>query len=131
MSGVRQLPQMFSFPRRFPEKSQLARLLPRCGQKAPGHGHYVSRQLNCRNEMKHQHHFDPMTPRLRQMATILGMIDDLNGFAGHLDCDIAAQEHAQEIASPLLVSLTSRRDRLRETLALLETRLADIRGFQG
>jgi hypothetical protein len=95
--------------------------------KAPSQGHFVSRQINCRNEMKHQRHFDPMTPRLRQVATILGMIDDLNRVAGHLDCDIAAQE----IASPLLASLTSRRDRLRETLALLETRLADIRGFQG
>jgi hypothetical protein len=55
------------------------------------------------------------------------MIDDLERVAGHLDCDIASRQ--EEIASPLLALLTSRREKLRETLALLETRLAEIRGF--
>jgi hypothetical protein len=82
--------------------------------------------------MKHQRHFDPMAPRLRQVATILGMIDDLNRVARLLDCDISIHEEChKEAALPLLASLTSRRDRLRETIAVLETRLADIRGFQG
>jgi hypothetical protein len=81
--------------------------------------------------MKHQRHFDPMTPKLRQVATILGMIDDLDQVAGLLDCDIAAQDRHKETALPLLASLTSRRDKLRETIAMLETRLVDIRGFQG
>ena len=80
--------------------------------------------------MKHQRHFDPMTPRLRQVSTILGMIDDLAQVARLLDCDIATQQHEQGMASPLLVSLRSRRTKLLETIAVLETRLADIRGFQ-
>jgi hypothetical protein len=80
--------------------------------------------------MKHQRHFDPMTPKLRQVATILGMIDDLDQVARLLDCDIAAQEDDQRTVLPLLASLTSRRNKLRETIAMLETRLADIRGFQ-
>ena len=81
--------------------------------------------------MKHQRHFDPMTPRLRQVATIWGMIDDLNRVARLLDTDIASREHEQGPASPLLASLSSRRNKLRETIGVLETRLADIRGFQG
>ena len=79
--------------------------------------------------MRHQRHFDPMTPRLRQVATILGMIDDLAQVARLLDCDIAAKEQRQRTAL-VLASLTSRRDKLQETIALLEKRLTEIRGFQ-
>jgi hypothetical protein len=77
--------------------------------------------------MKHQRYIDPMSPRLRQVATILGMIDDLERGAQQLNCDIAAQQHDEKITSPLLASLVSRRDRLRETVALLEKQLAHIR----
>ena len=80
--------------------------------------------------MKHRRHVDPMTPRLRQVATILVMIDDLDRVAQLLDSDIATQEQEQGTASPLLGSLMSRRNKLRETITVLQTRLADIRGFQ-
>jgi hypothetical protein len=60
--------------------------------------------------MKHQRHFESMTPRLRQVATVLGMIDDLDQVARLLDCESAAQElNQQKTALPLLASLTSRR----------------------
>jgi hypothetical protein len=81
--------------------------------------------------MKHQRHFDPITPRFRQVPTILGMIDDLERIARLLDCDIAVQKEHQAIASPLLASLTSRRDKLQETIAMLKSQLVDIRGSQG
>lgn len=71
-----------------------------------------------------------MTPRLRQVATILGMIDDLNRVTRLLDCDIATAENHKQTELQLLASLTSRRDKVRETIAVLETRLADIRGFK-
>jgi len=77
--------------------------------------------------MKHQRHFDPMPPRLRQVATILGMIDDLGRVSRLLDEDIAA---ANRPGLPILPSLTSRRKKLRETIVTLENRLADIRGLQ-
>jgi hypothetical protein len=77
--------------------------------------------------MKHQRHFDPMTPRLSQVATILGMIDDLDRVGRLLDEDIASNSHP---TSPLLASLTSRRKNLRETVVVLEKRLANIRAFQ-
>jgi hypothetical protein len=75
--------------------------------------------------MKHQRHFDPMPPRLRQVATILGMIDDLDRGARLLDDDIASNGRA-----PLIASLTSRRKNLRETIVTLEKRLVEIRGPQ-
>ena len=79
-------------------------------------------------EMKQQRrHSNPMTPRLRQIATILEMIDDLDRVAGLLDCEIATQEHHAKTVLPIRASLTSRRDNLRKTVAMLETRLADIR----
>jgi hypothetical protein len=88
----------------------------------------MCQELNPRNEMKHQRHFESMTPGLRQVATVLGMIDDLDQAARLLDCEIAAQElNQQKTALALLASLTSRRDKLRETIAMLETSLADNR----
>jgi hypothetical protein len=77
--------------------------------------------------MKHQRHFDPMTPRLRQVATILGMIDDLGRVARLLDEDIARMGRP---TSPVLPSLTLRRKNLQETIVTLEKRLVDIRGPQ-
>jgi hypothetical protein len=77
--------------------------------------------------MKHQRHFDPTTPRLRQVATILALIDDLGRVSRLLDEDIAATGGP---GLPILLSLTSRRKNLRETLVTLEKRLADIRGLQ-
>jgi hypothetical protein len=75
--------------------------------------------------MKHQRHSDPMTPRLRQVATILGMIDDLGRVARVIDDDIAGNGRP-----PLNASLTSRRKNLRETILILEKRLAEIQGPQ-
>jgi hypothetical protein len=75
--------------------------------------------------MKHRRHFDPMPPRLKRVATILGIIDDLHQNARLLDGDIASEPN-----SALIDSLTSRRDKLLVTIAMLETRLADIRGLQ-
>ena len=74
--------------------------------------------------MTHQHRFDPMTPRQRQVATILGMIDDLGRVARLLDDDIASKGRT---ALPLLASLTSRRQNLLQTIVVLEKHLDDIR----
>jgi hypothetical protein len=76
------------------------------------------------HKMKH-HRFqvDPMTPRLRQISTILGMLDDLYRTGRLLDSDIAHKE----MPLPLHASLTERRARLQETIGTLEARLAFLR----
>jgi hypothetical protein len=52
------------------------------------------------------------------------MIDNLDRVARLLDDDIASNDPT----SPLIVSLKSRRKNLRDTIVILEKRLADIRG---
>ena len=77
----------------------------------------------CGLKMKH-HRFraDPMTSRLRQMTTILGMIDDLNRTGRLLDFDIERCPDRSTHAS-----LTKRRTELQETVGALEARLALLR----
>ena len=64
-----------------------------------------------------------MTPRLRQISTILGMLDDLNRIGQHLDSDIAQNK----LPLPLHASLTERRAKLQETIGTLEAWLALLR----
>jgi hypothetical protein len=71
----------------------------------------------------HRFQIDPMTPRLRQISTILGILDDLNRIGRLLDSDIAHKV----MPLPLLASLTERRGKLRETIGTLESRLAVLR----
>jgi hypothetical protein len=73
--------------------------------------------------MKHIHQVDPMTPRLRQISTILAMLDDLNRTGRLLDYDITHKA----TTSPLHASLTERRAKLQETIGTLEARLALLR----
>jgi hypothetical protein len=77
----------------------------------------------CGLKMKH-HRFqaDPMTSRLRQMTTILGMIDDLNRTGRLLDFDIERCPDRSTHAS-----FTKRRAKLQETIGTLEARLALLR----
>jgi hypothetical protein len=74
--------------------------------------------------MKH-HRFraDPMTSRLQQMTTILGMIDDLNRTGRLLDFDI---ERCPDRSTQ--ASLTKRRAKLQETIGTLEARLTLLCG---
>src|ERR1700740_1628415 len=77
----------------------------------------------CGLKMKH-HRFraDPMPSRLRQMTTILGMINDLNRTGGLLDFDIERSPNRSTHAA-----LTRRRAKLRETIDTLEARLTHLR----
>jgi hypothetical protein len=77
----------------------------------------------CGLKMKH-HRFraDPMTSRLQQMTTILGMIDDLNRTGRLLEFDIERCPDRSTHAS-----LTKRRTKLQETVGALEARLALLR----
>lgn len=65
---------------------------------------------------------------------MLEMMDDLNEVVRVLDFDIATEEVRSRAANsdhPTLVrALASRRDKLRETICLLEKRLANIQGPQ-
>ena len=79
--------------------------------------------------MRHQGSFSSITPRLQQLTTILGMLDDLGRVSRILDHDIAIEEH-KEPGSPLVASLTLRRAKLRETISTLETRLESLRAFR-
>jgi hypothetical protein len=66
-----------------------------------------------------------MTPRLRQISTILGTLDDLYRIGRHLDSDIAHRQ--MPLPLPHYASLTERRARLQETIGTLEVRLALLR----
>jgi hypothetical protein len=63
-----------------------------------------------------------MTSRLRQMTTILGMIDDLNRTGRLLDFDIQRSPDRSTYTA-----LTNRRVNLQETIGILEARLANLR----
>lgn len=79
--------------------------------------------------MKHQRHFDPWTQRQRQISTIWGMLDDLNRAVRLLDSEVAAEgEKLRDTDRPFLTkTLTSRRDKLNQTIRVLEKRLLDLR----
>ena len=90
---------------------------------------------NCKMKVKYQRSADPMTPRLRQIATMLAMVDDLNEVVRMLDFDIAAAELRARAAktaeySVLAMALASRGDNLRNTISLLEKRLARMQGVE-
>jgi hypothetical protein len=83
--------------------------------------------------MKHQRHFDPMTPRLGEVARIGALISDLDRRAQILDRDIAAEEesarvfHPFDAAYPVLArTLAARRDNLKATIVTIEKRLASL-----
>ena len=89
---------------------------------------------NCKMKVKLQRSADPMTPRLRQISTMQGMLDDLNEVVQMLDFDIAAAELKARAAKTadypvLAMALASRRDKLRDTISLLEKRLARMQGL--
>jgi len=72
--------------------------------------------------MKHQRHFGSASViPLREMARIGALIGDIDRRARLLDHDI--------VAYPILAAtLTERRDNLLATIAVLEQRLASLRG---
>jgi hypothetical protein len=76
--------------------------------------------------MRHRYQVDPMTPRLRQISTVLVMLEDLNRLDQIIDSDIAGIEH-KEPPAPIHAALTERRTKLRETIASLKTHLAYLR----
>jgi hypothetical protein len=85
-------------------------------------------------EMRHQRHFERADDvALREVARIITMISDLDRVVRILDCDIATEEERARIsdrsdaAYPMLArTLASRRDNLRDTVAALKQRLADL-----
>jgi hypothetical protein len=83
--------------------------------------------------MKHQRHFDASDTTSREAAQISKMIGDLDRLVRTLDYDIAAEEERAQIsdrsdvAYPILArALAARRDNLRDTIAALEPRLANL-----
>jgi hypothetical protein len=83
--------------------------------------------------MKHQRHFDASDTTSREAAQISKMIGDLDRLVRTLDYDIAAEEERAQIsdrsdvAYPILArTLAVRRDNLRDTIAALEPRLANL-----
>ncbi len=83
--------------------------------------------------MKHQRHFDPAPSTSRDVARISALISDIDRIVRILDADIAAEEERTGIFdrldpaySTLAGSLAARRDNLRETIAVLEERIANI-----
>jgi hypothetical protein len=85
-------------------------------------------------QMKHRRYFERANDvALREVAHISTMISDLDRVVGILDCDIATEEERARIsdrsdaAYPMLArTLAARRDNLRDTIAALEQRLANL-----
>jgi hypothetical protein len=84
--------------------------------------------------MKQQRHFERASNvALKEMAHISTMISDFDRVVRILDCDIATEEERVRIsdrsdaAYPMLArTLAARRDNLRDTIAALEQRLANL-----
>jgi hypothetical protein len=86
--------------------------------------------------MKHQRHFDPNHFGLREMARISALISDIDRIVRLFDCDIAAEEQRARVSDrldasyPMLArTLAARRDNLKDTIAVLEKRLAGRQGW--
>jgi septation ring formation regulator EzrA len=85
-------------------------------------------------QMKHLHHFERANDvALREAAQIGTMIGDIDRVVRILDCDIATEEERARIsdrsdaAYPMLArTLAARRDNLRDTIAALRQRLANL-----
>ena len=78
--------------------------------------------------MKRQRHFDPMTPRLRQISTVWNMIEDLKRTIDLLGSHLATENDQRGGAELLLArAVTLRRSKLTQTVRTLEQRLADLR----
>jgi hypothetical protein len=84
-------------------------------------------------QMKHQRHFDANDITSREAAQISKVIGDLDRLVRAHDCDIAAEEERAQVSdrsdaaySILARTLTARRDNLRDTIAALEQRLANL-----
>ncbi len=76
-----------------------------------------------RSKMKRAYQADPMPFRLRQISTILGMLDDLRRIDRLIDADVHGVEQ-KEAFLPIRMALTERGTKLRETIGTLEARLA-------
>ena len=81
--------------------------------------------------MKHQHHFDPSSVALREVAQISALISDLDRCSRLLDSEIVTEEERAGVSDPfngaypvLARSLTARRENLKRTIAAPEERLA-------
>ena len=79
--------------------------------------------------MKRAYQADPMPFRLRQISTILGMLDDLRRIGRLIDADVRGIEQ-KEAFLPIRMALTERGTKLRETIGTLETRLAYLRNSE-
>ena len=81
--------------------------------------------------MKQQRQFDPNHFELREVARISALISDMDRRVRLFDCDIAAEEQRARVSDrldpgyPMFArTLAARRDNLKETIAVLEKRLA-------
>jgi hypothetical protein len=81
--------------------------------------------------MKHQHHFDPSSVALREVAQISALISDLDRCGRLMDSEIVTEEERAGVSDPfnsaypvLARSLTARRENLKRTIAALQERLA-------
>lgn len=83
--------------------------------------------------MKHQRHFDPTPSTSRDVARINALIGDIDRIVRILDGDIANEEERTGIFDRLnpaysifAGTLAARRDNLRQTIAVLKERIANI-----
>jgi hypothetical protein len=79
-----------------------------------------------RCKMKRVSGVDPMPQRLRQISTILGMLDQLDRVGRLIDAEIG-EIGLTEPPLPIHTSLTQRRVNLEETVGTLKARLAYLR----
>jgi hypothetical protein len=88
--------------------------------------------------MKHQRHFDTRESTQREAVQIWKTIIDIDRTVRLLDCDITTEEERvgisdqSDAAYPILARmLAARRDNLRDTITVLEERLATLDQVEG
>jgi hypothetical protein len=88
--------------------------------------------------MKHQRHFDTRESTQREAVQIWKTIVDIDRTVRLLDCDITTEEESvgisdqSDAAYPILARmLAARRDNLRDTITVLEERLATLDQVEG
>jgi hypothetical protein len=76
--------------------------------------------------MKRWYRVDPMTPRLRQISTILAMLDDLSQTRQLIDAELAEVER-KKTSQPIRAALMERGAKLQITIGRLEAGLTSLR----
>jgi hypothetical protein len=104
----------------------LARTLPGPESERPRPAGVCHDEAKSGPKMKRSYRVDPMTPRLRQISTILAMLDDLSHTRQLIDAELEEVER-KKTSQPIQAALMERRAKLQVTIGRLEAGLTSLR----